>query len=31
MNNPTITIVTGRNDLDAQLYDTFCQTQDLLE
>ncbi|MCV5604861.1 DEAD/DEAH box helicase family protein, partial [Escherichia coli] len=25
MNNPTIVVVTDRNDLDGQLYATFCQ------
>lgn len=31
MNNPTIVVVTDRNDLDGQLYTTFCQAQDLLK
>ena len=31
MNNPTIVVVTDRNDLDGQLYSTFCQAQDLLK
>ena len=31
MNNPTIVVVTDRNDLDGQLYATFCQAQDLLK
>ncbi|MFH1429048.1 MAG: type I restriction endonuclease subunit R, partial [Candidatus Margulisiibacteriota bacterium] len=31
MNNPTIVVVTDRNDLDGQLYETFCNSQDLLK
>lgn len=31
MNNPTIVVVTDRNDLDGQLYATFCQAKDLLK
>ena len=31
MNNPTIVVVTDRNDLDGQLFATFCQAQDLLK
>lgn len=31
MNNPTIVIVTDRNDLDGQLYGTFCNSQELLK
>ena len=31
MNNPTIVVVTDRNDLDGQLCATFCQAQDLLK
>lgn len=31
MNNPTIVVVTDRNDLDGQLYATFCRAQDLLK
>ncbi len=31
MNNPTLLIVTDRNDLDGQLYATFCQAQELLK
>jgi type I restriction enzyme R subunit len=31
MNNPTIVVVTDRNDLDGQLFDTFCQAQELLK
>jgi len=31
MNNPTIIVVTDRNDLDGQLYQTFCSAQDLLK
>jgi type I restriction enzyme R subunit len=30
MNNPTLLVVTDRNDLDGQLYATFCSSQDLL-
>ena len=30
LNNPTLVILTDRNDLDEQLFDTFCQSQDLL-
>ncbi|MDY0213807.1 MAG: type I restriction endonuclease subunit R, partial [Desulfuromonadaceae bacterium] len=30
MNNPTIVVVTDRNDLDGQLYGTFCNAQELL-
>jgi type I restriction enzyme R subunit len=30
MNNPTIVVVTDRNDLDGQLYSTFCNAQELL-
>jgi type I restriction enzyme R subunit len=30
MNNPTFVIVTDRNDLDGQLYQTFCSAQELL-
>ena len=30
MNNPTIVVVTDRNDLDGQLYTTFCNAQELL-
>lgn len=30
MNNPTIIVVTDRNDLDGQLYSTFCNAQELL-
>ena len=30
MNNPTIVVVTDRNDLDGQLYATFCSAQELL-
>lgn len=30
MNNPTIVVVTDRNDLDGQLYNTFCNAQELL-
>ncbi len=28
--NPTIVVITDRNDLDDQLYSTFCKSQDLL-
>ncbi len=31
MNNPTIVVVTDRNDLDGQLYQTFCAASDLLK
>lgn len=31
MNNPTIVVVTDRNDLDGQLYATFSQSKDLLK
>lgn len=31
MKNPTIVVVTDRNDLDGQLYETFCAAQDLLK
>jgi type I restriction enzyme R subunit len=31
MNNPTIVVVTDRNDLDGQLYSTFCNAQELLK
>jgi type I restriction enzyme R subunit len=30
LENPTLVIVTDRNDLDGQLYQTFCQSTDLL-
>lgn len=30
MNNPTIVVVTDRNDLDGQLYQTFCKAKDIL-
>lgn len=30
MNNPTIVVLTDRNDLDDQLFDTFCNCQQLL-
>ncbi|MCP3944970.1 MAG: type I restriction endonuclease subunit R, partial [Desulfobacteraceae bacterium] len=30
MNNPTIVVVTDRNDLDGQLYQTFCNAKELL-
>ena len=30
MNNPTIVVVTDRNDLDGQLFSTFCNAQELL-
>lgn len=29
-NNPTIVVITDRNDLDNQLYTTFCQAKDIL-
>jgi type I restriction enzyme R subunit len=31
MNNPTIVVVTDRNDLDGQLYNTFCMAQETLK
>jgi type I restriction enzyme R subunit len=31
MKNPTLVVVTDRNDLDGQLYETFCQAQELLK
>lgn len=31
MKNPTLVIVTDRNDLDGQLYTTFCNAQELLK
>lgn len=31
MKNPTIVVVTDRNDLDGQLYETFCSAQKLLK
>lgn len=30
MNNPTIVVVTDRNDLDGQLFATFCNAKELL-
>jgi len=30
MRNPTLVVVTDRNDLDGQLYTTFCAAEDLL-
>ena len=30
MNNPTIVVVTDRNDLDGQLYNTFCMSAETL-
>ena len=30
MRNPTIVVITDRNDLDDQLFGTFCRCQDLL-
>lgn len=30
MNNPTIVVITDRNDLDDQLYGTFCKSEALL-
>jgi type I restriction enzyme R subunit len=30
LNNPTIVVLTDRNDLDEQLYDTFALSEDLL-
>ena len=31
MNNPTLIVVTDRNDLDGQLYSTFCNAVELLK
>ena len=31
MKNPTLVVVTDRNDLDGQLYETFCGAQELLK
>src|SRR5690625_7943145 len=31
MKNPTIVVVTDRNDLDSQLFQTFSSAQDLLK
>jgi type I restriction enzyme, R subunit len=31
MKNPTIVVVTDRNNLDGQLYETFCAAQELLK
>ena len=31
MRNPTIVVVTDRNDLDGQLYQTFCHSKELLK
>ena len=31
MHNPTIIVVTDRNNLDGQLYETFCNAQELLK
>ena len=31
MNNPTLVLVTDRNDLDGQLYQQFCSAKDLLK
>ncbi len=31
MNNPTLLVVTDRNDLDGQLYTTFCNAVELLK
>jgi type I restriction enzyme R subunit len=30
MENPTLVVITDRNDLDGQLFDTFCACSDLL-
>lgn len=30
LNNPTIVVITDRNDLDDQLYETFCNANDLI-
>lgn len=31
MNNPTLVVVTDRNDLDGQLFNTFCMAQETLK
>ena len=31
MNNPTLVVVTDRNDLDGQLYENFCNATELLK
>jgi type I restriction enzyme R subunit len=31
MNNPTLVVLTDRNDLDGQLYQQFCSAKDLLK
>jgi len=31
MNNPTLVVVTDRNDLDGQLFEQFCSAKDLLK
>lgn len=31
LNNPTIVVITDRNDLDEQLYNTFCMAQETLK
>ncbi|RKX42293.1 MAG: DEAD/DEAH box helicase [Verrucomicrobia bacterium] len=31
MQNPTLVVVTDRNDLDGQLFETFCEARDLLK
>jgi type I restriction enzyme, R subunit len=31
MKNPTLAVVTDRNDLDGQLFATFCEASDLLK
>jgi len=31
MNNPTLVVVTDRNDLDGQLFEQFCRAKDLLK
>src|SRR6188474_2685120 len=31
MNNPTLVVVTDRNDLDGQLFHQFCSAKDLLK
>jgi type I restriction enzyme R subunit len=30
LNNPTVLVITDRNDLDDQLFDTFADNSDLL-
>ena len=30
LNNPTIVVITDRNDLDDQLFETFSKSEDIL-